>query len=71
MLPRSPIGLDAAIPARCRIVTDIGAPLLHAAIGAREPGIPAVVECGDATNLLKTGDRVRVDGGRGIGQRLS
>ena len=37
----------------------------HAAIIARELGIPAVVGCGNATMLLKTGDRVRVDGGRG------
>ncbi len=47
------------------IVTDVGAPLSHAAIVARELGIPAVVGCGNATAVLKTGDRVRVDGGRG------
>jgi pyruvate,water dikinase len=47
------------------VVTDIGAPLSHAAIVARELGIPAVVGCGNATAILKTGDRVRVDGGRG------
>jgi phosphohistidine swiveling domain-containing protein len=33
-------------------------------------GIPAVVGCGDATMRLKTGDRVRVDGGRGTVERL-
>jgi len=33
---------------------------------ARELGIPAVVGCGDATMRLQTGDRVVVDGGRGI-----
>jgi len=43
----------------------VGAPLSHAAIVAREMGIPAVVGCGNATMLLKTGDRVRVDGGAG------
>jgi pyruvate,water dikinase len=48
------------------IVTDVGAPLSHAAIVARELGIPAVVGCGDATTRLHTGDRVRVDGGQGI-----
>jgi len=41
------------------------APLSHAAIVAREMGIPAVVGCGNATMFLKTGDRVRVDGGAG------
>ncbi len=34
-------------------------------VHARELGIPAVVGCGDATARLKTGDRVRVEGGRG------
>jgi pyruvate,water dikinase len=47
------------------VVTDVGAPLSHAAIVARELGIPAVVGCGDAFNRLRTGDRVAVDGGRG------
>jgi len=37
-----------------------------AAIVARELGIPAVVGCGDATMRLKTGDRVRVNGGLGL-----
>ncbi len=52
-------------PRAAAIVTDVGAPLSHAAIVARELGIPAVVGCGDATMRLKTGDRVRVNGGRG------
>ena len=47
------------------VVTDVGAPLSHAAIVARELGIPAVVGCGNATAVLKTGDRVRVNGGQG------
>jgi pyruvate,water dikinase len=53
-------------PRAAAIVTDVGAPLSHAAIVARELGIPAVVGCGDATMRLQTGDRVRVDGGQGI-----
>ena len=48
------------------IVTDVGAPLSHAAIVARELGIPAVVGCGNATMRLHTGDRVLVDGGQGV-----
>jgi pyruvate,water dikinase len=46
-------------------ITDIGAQLSHAAMVARELGIPAVVGCGNATTRLKNGDRVIVDGGRG------
>ncbi|MBR2523472.1 MAG: hypothetical protein IKE53_03430 [Clostridiales bacterium] len=47
------------------IVTDIGAPLSHAAIVAREFGIPAVVGCGNATTVLHTGDMVELDGAEG------
>jgi len=53
-------------PRAAAVITDIGAPLSHAAIVARELGIPAVVGCGNATTRLRTGDRVRVDGGRGV-----
>ncbi len=53
-------------PRAAAVITDVGAPLSHAAIVARELGIPAVVGCGDATARLKTGDRVRVDGGAGV-----
>ncbi|MFN2165489.1 MAG: PEP-utilizing enzyme [Anaerolineae bacterium] len=52
-------------PRAAAVITDVGAPLSHAAIVARELGIPAVVGCGIATQRLKTGDRVEVDGGRG------
>jgi pyruvate,water dikinase len=47
------------------LVVDIGAALSHAAIVARELGIPCVVNTGDGTKRLKTGDRVRVDGTAG------
>lgn len=60
------VGWTPLFPRAAAVVTDIGAPLAHAAIVARELGIPAVVGCHDATMRLKTGDRVRVDGGLGI-----
>jgi pyruvate, water dikinase len=47
-------------------VSDIGGSMSHAAIVAREYGMPAVVGCGSATQRIKTGDRVRVDGDRGV-----
>ena len=46
-------------------VSDIGGSMSHAAIVAREYGMPAVVGCGDATKRIRTGDRIRVDGDRG------
>lgn len=65
------IGWTPLFPRLAAIVTDVGAPLSHAAIVARELGIPAVVGCGNATMLLKTGDRVRVNGERGIVEVLA
>ena len=59
------VGWTPLFPRLAAIVTDVGAPLSHAAIVAREMGIPAVVGCGNATMNLKTGDRVRVDGCKG------
>jgi len=47
-------------------VSDIGGTMSHAAIVAREYGMPAVVGTGHATKRIKTGQRVRVDGDRGI-----
>lgn len=60
------VGWTPLFPRAAAIITDIGAPLSHAAIVARELGIPAVVGCGNATFRLKTGDRVIVDGGQGV-----
>jgi pyruvate,water dikinase len=60
------IGWTVLFSRAAGIVTDVGAPLSHTAIVARELGLPAVVGCGDATQRLKTGDRVLVDGGQGV-----
>lgn len=48
------------------VVTDVGSALAHAAIVARELGVPAVVGTGDATVRLHDGQRVLVDGTRGV-----
>ena len=47
------------------IVVDSGGPASHAAIVAREYGIPAVMAAADATARLVVGQRVRVDGSSG------
>jgi pyruvate,water dikinase len=60
------VGWTPLFPRAAAIVTDVGAPLSHAAIVARELGIPAVIGCGNATMRLRSGDRVMVDGGQGI-----
>jgi hypothetical protein len=43
----------------------------HAAIVAREYGMPAVVGTGHATKRIRTGDRIRVDGSTGTVTVLS
>jgi pyruvate,water dikinase len=48
------------------VVTDIGGPLSHGSIVAREYGIPAVLGTGDATRRIRSGQMVTVDGGRGV-----
>lgn len=48
------------------IVTDSGGLLSHPAILAREFRIPAVVGTREATRRIKSGQRIRVDGGRGV-----
>ncbi len=53
------------------IVTDRGGALSHAAIVAREYGIPGVVGCRDATTLIPDGARVRVDGEAGEARVLA
>jgi phosphoenolpyruvate synthase/pyruvate phosphate dikinase len=60
------VGWTPLFPRAAAVVTDVGGSLSHAAIVARELGIPAVVGCGNATIRLKTGDRVLVDGKRGV-----
>ncbi|MBA7650817.1 hypothetical protein ES703_58628 [subsurface metagenome] len=65
------IGWTLLFPRVGGIITDIGAPLSHAAVVARELGVPAVVNCGDATMRLHTGDRVRIDGAQGTVEILS
>jgi pyruvate,water dikinase len=47
-------------------VTDIGGLTSHAAIVCREYGVPSVTGCGVATQVIKTGDIVKVDGDTGV-----
>ncbi|MBI5515308.1 MAG: phosphoenolpyruvate synthase [Deltaproteobacteria bacterium] len=53
------------------VVSDTGGPLSHAAIVAREYGIPAVLGTEVGTRALKDGERVVVDGGAGEVRRTA
>ena len=52
------------------VVTELGGPLSHAAVVARELGVPSVVNVDGITRALRTGDRVRLDGDTGVVERL-
>ena len=47
------------------VVTDIGGPLSHSSIVAREYGIPAVLGTGTATRRIRDGQMISVDGNAG------
>ncbi len=50
------------------LVMEMGGPNSHGAVVAREYGIPAVVGVPDATQLIRTGQRIRLDGAAGLVQ---
>jgi pyruvate,water dikinase len=56
---------NVVLPLLGAIVTDRGGQLCHAAIVAREYGIPGVVGTRDASKLIRDGGRVRVNGTTG------
>lgn len=53
------------------LVTDAGGVTSHPAVVSREFGLPAVVGASNATERIKTGDRVRVNGSTGIVEVLA
>lgn len=63
--PTTTSSFNIALPLIGALVTDGGGLLSHAAIIAREFGIPAVVGTLDATALITDGTSVRVDGNTG------
>lgn len=59
------VGYTSMFAYAAAVVTDIGGSASHAAIVAREFGVPCVVDTKIATGRLRTGQRVRVDGSSG------
>ena len=58
-------GWTPIFPLAAAVVTEIGGVLSHGAIVAREFGIPAVVNVQKATQQIRSGDLLRVDGSSG------
>lgn len=57
--------------AACAVITETGGVLSHAAVVAREYGIPAVLNVVDATRLIRDGQPIEVDGSQGIVRLLA
>ena len=47
------------------LVTEVGGLMTHGAVIAREYGLPAVVNVGNATKLINDGQKIRVNGTEG------
>ena len=48
------------------LISEIGGVVCHAAVVARELGIPCVVAVPNITKILKDGQTIKVDGGKGV-----
>ena len=64
-------GWIAAFANAAGVIAERGSLLSHSAIVAREMGIPCVVGLKGATEWLRTGDVVRLDGGAGTVERIA
>ena len=71
VVPSADVGWAPVFVVAGGLITDVGGPLSHACVVAREYGLPTVVNVRAATRALVTGERVRIDGDAGIVQRLS
>jgi pyruvate,water dikinase len=63
--PYADVGWSPLFLVAAAVVTDLGGPLSHAAVVAREYGVPTVVNVKGGTKLIRTGDELEVDGSAG------
>ena len=64
------VGWSPYFPMISGLVTEIGGLISHGAVVARECGIPSIVNTANATDMIRTGDRVVVDGTAGTVSKL-
>jgi len=69
--PVADVGWTPLFLVAAAVVTELGGALSHAALVAREYGVPMVANVPGITRALRTGDRVRVDGDHGVIERIS
>jgi len=66
VVPHADVGWTPLFGTAGAVVANSGGGLSHAAIVAREFGLPAVLGVADATTLIPEGARVLVDGNEGV-----
>lgn len=59
------VGMTPLFLVAAAVVAELGGPLSHASVVAREYGVPFVVNVRNATRMITTGDRIEVDGDSG------
>lgn len=64
------VGWTPLFPLALGVVTELGGPLSHAAIVARELSVPCVVNIEGATVAIRSGDRIRIDGDLGTVEKV-
>lgn len=64
--PQTDVGWTPMFLTASAVVVELGGPLSHACIVAREFGVPTVVNVRRATEVIETGDRITVDADEGI-----
>ena len=62
IVPYTDVGWTPYFPLIAGLVTELGGLISHGAVVAREYGLPCLVNCKAATQIIKTGDKVRIDG---------
>lgn len=67
---RTDPGWTPLFPSCKGIIVERGSSLSHSAVIARELGIPTIVAVPDITKILKNGDRIQMDGGLGVINKL-
>ncbi len=62
---RTDPGWATVLPSAAGLLVEVGSPLNHVAIVARELGVPTIVQIAGLTSTVRSGMQVRVDGGAG------
>jgi phosphohistidine swiveling domain-containing protein len=70
VVPQTDVAWSPYYSVAVGLATDLGSPMSHGAVVAREYGLPAVTNLRTATRTFRTGERLLLDGGRGTLRRL-